>query len=165
MLITKKKRDQLEVQKKKLALLKNEKTVTLDGKQFEVAANIGTPNDVESVIDNGGEGVGLYRTEFLYMERDHFLQKKSNFKLIKQVLENMGEKPVVVRTLDIGGDKQLPYLDLPKEMNPFLGFRAIRLCLAEQELFPCTVTCIASCKCIWKLKNYVPNDCNIGRIP
>lgn len=129
------KRNEQEAEKKQLSLLKNKKTITLDGIQVEVAANIGTPKDVESVLENGGEGVGLYRTEFLYMERDSLPTEEEQFQAYKQVLEKMGDKPVVVRTLDIGGDKQLPYLNLPEEMNPFLGFRAIRLCLEEQTIF------------------------------
>jgi len=124
-----------EAEKRELSLLKNKQTITLDGIHVEVAANIGTPKDVESVLENGGEGVGLYRTEFLYMERDVLPTEEEQFQAYKQVLEQMGDKPVVVRTLDIGGDKQLPYLDLPEEMNPFLGFRAIRLCLEEQTIF------------------------------
>lgn len=128
-------RKKLELQEKTLTLLKNKRTITLDGKQVEVAANIGSPRDIESVIAHGGEGVGLYRTEFLYMERDTFPTEEEQFQAYKQVLEKMIDKPVVVRTLDIGGDKKLPYLNLSKELNPFLGFRAIRLCLAEQELF------------------------------
>lgn len=129
------KRNEQEAEKKQLSLLKNKKTITLDGIQVEVAANIGTPKDVESVLENGGEGVGLYRTEFLYMERDTLPTEEEQFQAYKQVLEKMGDKSVVVRTLDIGGDKQLPYLNLPEEMNPFLGFRAIRLCLEEQTIF------------------------------
>ncbi|MFB5086399.1 phosphoenolpyruvate--protein phosphotransferase [Psychrobacillus sp. PGGUH221] len=128
-------RNKHELQEKTLTLLKNKRTITLDGKQVEVAANIGSPRDIESVIAYGGEGVGLYRTEFLYMERDNFPTEEEQFQAYKQVLEKMKDKPVVVRTLDIGGDKKLPYLNLSKELNPFLGFRAIRLCLAEQELF------------------------------
>jgi len=115
--------------------LKDEPSISKDGTQVELVANIGSPQDVESVISNGGEGVGLYRTEFLYMERDQLPTEDEQFEAYKTVLEQMGEKPVVVRTLDIGGDKQLPYLNLPTEMNPFLGFRAIRLCLEEQDLF------------------------------
>lgn len=122
-------------QKSEWALLKDEPSISKDGTQVELVANIGSPQDVESVISNGGEGVGLYRTEFLYMERDQLPTEDEQFEAYKTVLEQMGEKPVVVRTLDIGGDKQLPYLNLPTEMNPFLGFRAIRLCLEEQDLF------------------------------
>ena len=129
------KKDKFEQQKLEWAKLKNEPTVTKDGHHVELVANIGTPNDVEGIINNGGEGVGLYRTEFLYMGRDNFPTEEEQFEAYKTVLENMGEKPVVVRTLDIGGDKELPYLHLPKEMNPFLGYRAIRLCLDQKEIF------------------------------
>ncbi|CAM4468603.1 phosphoenolpyruvate--protein phosphotransferase [Paenibacillus typhae] len=115
--------------------LRDEATVSADGKHVELAANIGTPNDVAGVIENGGEGVGLYRTEFLYMGRDKLPSEEVQYNAYRTVLENMNGKPVVVRTLDIGGDKELPYLDLPKEMNPFLGFRAIRLCLDRQDIF------------------------------
>ncbi|OYL21269.1 putative PEP-binding protein, partial [Streptococcus pneumoniae] len=101
----------------------------------ELAANIGTPDDVKGVLENGGEAVGLYRTEFLYMGRDQLPTEDEQFDAYKTVLERMEGKSVVVRTLDIGGDKELPSLQLPKEMNPFLGYRAIRLCLEEQEIF------------------------------
>jgi len=129
------KKEKFELQKQEWAKLKNEPTVTKDGHHVELVANIGTPNDVEGVINNGGEGVGLYRTEFLYMGRDNFPSEDEQFESYKTVLESMGEKPVVVRTLDIGGDKELSYLHLPKEMNPFLGYRAIRLCLDQKEIF------------------------------
>ncbi|MCM3130026.1 MULTISPECIES: phosphoenolpyruvate--protein phosphotransferase [unclassified Paenibacillus] len=115
--------------------LRDEPTVTVDGVHVELAANIGTPNDVAGVLENGGEGVGLYRTEFLYMGRDKLPSEDVQYNAYKTVLEKMEGKPVVVRTLDIGGDKELPYLDLPKEMNPFLGFRAVRLCLDRQDIF------------------------------
>jgi phosphoenolpyruvate-protein phosphotransferase (PTS system enzyme I) len=130
-----KKKQQYEEQRAEWAKLVNEETVTNDSHHVELAANIGTPEDVEGVLKNGGEGVGLYRTEFLYMGRDQLPTEDEQFKAYKTVLEKMGGKPVVVRTLDIGGDKELPYLHLPKEMNPFLGFRAIRLCLEEQDIF------------------------------
>ena len=124
-----------EAQKAEWAKLVTEKSVTKDGHEVILAANIGTPADLEGVKNNGGEAVGLYRTEFLYMGRDQLPTEDEQFEAYKAVLEGMGDKPVVVRTLDIGGDKELPYLDLPKEMNPFLGFRAIRLCLEEKDLF------------------------------
>jgi phosphoenolpyruvate-protein phosphotransferase (PTS system enzyme I) len=124
-----------EEQKAEWAKLVNEGTVSRDGHHVELAANIGTPKDLEGVVANGAEGVGLYRTEFLYMGRNELPTEEEQFESYKAVLEGMKGKPVVVRTLDIGGDKELPYLELPKEMNPFLGFRAIRLCLEEQELF------------------------------
>ncbi|NRD78691.1 phosphoenolpyruvate--protein phosphotransferase [Bacillus sp. BRMEA1] len=127
--------EEYEVQKAEWAKLVNEQTISADGHHVDLAANIGTPNDLKGVISNGAEGVGLYRTEFLYMGRDQLPTEEEQFEAYKAVLEGMNGKPVVVRTLDIGGDKELPYLELPKEMNPFLGFRAIRLCLEEQDIF------------------------------
>lgn len=118
-------------QKAEWALLKDAKTVTADGKHFELAANIGTPKDVEGVNENGAEAVGLYRTEFLYMDSQDFPTEDDQYEAYKAVLEGMNGKPVVVRTMDIGGDKELPYFDLPKEMNPFLGYRALRISISE----------------------------------
>ncbi|KGA98131.1 phosphoenolpyruvate-protein phosphotransferase [Alkalihalobacillus alcalophilus ATCC 27647 = CGMCC 1.3604] len=115
--------------------LVNEKTLTSDGAHVELAANIGTTNDLEGVIKNGAEGVGLFRTEFLYMGRDELPSEEEQYEAYKTVLEKMEGKPVVIRTLDIGGDKELPYLDLPEEMNPFLGLRAVRLCLEMPDMF------------------------------
>lgn len=129
------KKKQYEQQKAEWAKLVDEPTVTKDGHHVELVANIGTPKDVQAVLDNGGEGIGLYRTEFLYMGRDQLPTEDEQYDAYKTVLEKMNGKPVVVRTLDIGGDKELPYLNLPKEMNPFLGFRAIRLCLEMQDMF------------------------------
>ncbi|MDN5966000.1 MAG: phosphoenolpyruvate--protein phosphotransferase [Lactococcus sp.] len=117
-------------QKAEWALLKDAETRTADGKHFELAANIGTPKDVVGVNENGGEAIGLYRTEFLYMDSQDFPTEDEQFDAYKAVLEGMNGKPVVVRTMDIGGDKELPYFDLPKEMNPFLGYRALRISLS-----------------------------------
>ena len=117
-------------QKAEWALLKDAETRTADGKHFELAANIGTPKDVVGVNENGGEAIGLYRTEFLYMDSQDFPTEDEQFDAYKSVLEGMNGKPVVVRTMDIGGDKELPYFDLPKEMNPFLGYRALRISLS-----------------------------------
>ena len=127
--------EEYELQKAEWAKLVNEPTVSADDHHVELAANIGTPKDLKGVREYGGEGVGLYRTEFLYMGRDQLPTEEEQFEAYKAVLEGMSGKPVVVRTLDIGGDKELPYLELPKELNPFLGFRAIRLCLEEQDIF------------------------------
>ncbi|EOT42903.1 phosphoenolpyruvate--protein phosphotransferase [Enterococcus columbae] len=118
-------------QKAEWEKLKNAQTVTADGKHFELAANIGTPKDLKGVHANGAEAVGLYRTEFLYMDSPDFPSEEDQFQAYKAVLEGMEGKPVVVRTMDIGGDKELPYLDLPHEMNPFLGYRALRISLSE----------------------------------
>ncbi|NCU18932.1 phosphoenolpyruvate--protein phosphotransferase [Pallidibacillus pasinlerensis] len=131
----KKEQIRFEEQKAEWAKLLHEKTKSVDGHEVHLVANIGTPQDLEGVINNGGEGVGLFRTEFLYMGRNELPTEEEQFEAYKTVLEGLKGQPVVVRTLDIGGDKELPYLNLPKEMNPFLGFRAIRLCLEEQSIF------------------------------
>lgn len=115
--------------------LVNEQTLSKDGVHVELAANIGSPSDLDSVLRHGAEGIGLYRTEFLYMGRENLPSEDEQFTAYKTVIEGMKGKPVVIRTLDIGGDKHLPYLPLQEEMNPFLGHRAIRLCLDQQELF------------------------------
>lgn len=129
------KRERFFEDKKELQKLRDAETVTVDGEHAELAANIGTPDDLYGVMENGAEGIGLYRTEFLYMGRDQMPTEDEQFEAYKKVLETMKDKHVVVRTLDIGGDKELPYLNLPKEMNPFLGYRAIRLCLDQQDIF------------------------------
>ena len=131
---TKKAEDYAEY-RESLKVLKDEKSVTTDGHEVELVGNIGTPNDAISVLENGGEGVGLYRTEFLYMDASSLPTEEEQFEAYKKVLEKMGDRPVVVRTLDIGGDKELSYLSFPKEMNPFLGYRAIRLCLDRPDIF------------------------------
>ena len=118
-----------------LKVLKDKPTITLDGHKVELVGNIGTPNDVDGVIANGGEGVGLYRTEFLYMNSNELPTEDEQFEAYKKVLSAMEGKQVVVRTLDIGGDKKLPYLPIEPEMNPFLGYRAIRLCLDRKDIF------------------------------
>ena len=129
------KRERFFEDKKELQKLRDAETVTVDGEHAELAANIGTPDDLYGVMENGAEGIGLYRTEFLYMGRDQMPTEDEQFEAYKKVLETMKDKRVVVRTLDIGGDKELPYLNLPNEMNPFLGYRAIRLCLDQQDIF------------------------------
>lgn len=108
---------------------------TADGHHFEIAGNIGSPKDLEAVINSGGEGIGLYRTEFLYMDQPDFPDEETQYHAYKTVLEHMAPRPVVIRTLDIGGDKKLPYLPLEAELNPFLGHRAIRLCLDRLDIF------------------------------
>jgi phosphotransferase system enzyme I (PtsI) len=121
--------------KASLKIMKDAESITLDGHKVELVGNIGTPNDVEGVLSNGGEGVGLYRTEFLYMDATALPTEEDQYEAYKTVLEKMGKRPVVVRTLDIGGDKVLSYLPFPHEMNPFLGYRAIRLCLDRPDIF------------------------------
>jgi len=130
------KRAEFIAEKEALKALLDAKSVTTDDREVELAGNIGTPKDVSGVLSNGGEGVGLYRTEFLYMEEENdFPSEDAQFEAYKEVLEGMNGKKVVVRTLDIGGDKKLKYFKFPEEMNPFLGYRAIRLCLDRTDIF------------------------------
>ncbi len=131
-------RDKLEAyrkEKERLAQFKDVKAVTRDGEEVEVVGNIGNTGDVEPLLEQGGEGIGLFRTEFLYMDRDDLPGEEEQFEAYREVAEAMGDYPVIIRTLDIGGDKDLPYLEQPEEMNPFLGYRAIRLCLDQPEIF------------------------------
>lgn len=136
--------------------LKDADTFTKDGHQVELAANIGTPKDLEGVINNGAEGVGLYRTEFLYMDSHDMPTEEDQFEAYKAVLEGMNGKPVVVRTMDIGGDKELPYLPLPHEMNPFLGYRAIRISLNEPEMFRTQLRALLRASVYGKLRIMFP---------
>ena len=129
------KREKFLAEQEELKKLITVKTVTKLGRRVEVCGNIGSPADAEAVVANGGDGVGLFRTEFLYMDRDSAPTEEEQFEAYKKVLEIMDGKQVVIRTLDIGGDKTLPYLPLPQEMNPFLGYRAIRLCLDRKDIF------------------------------
>lgn len=129
------KREKFLAEQEELKKLISVKTVTKSGRRVEVCGNIGSPADAEAVVANGGDGVGLFRTEFLYMDRDSAPTEDEQFESYKKVLEIMDGKQVVIRTLDIGGDKTLPYLPLPQEMNPFLGYRAIRLCLDRKDIF------------------------------
>ncbi len=136
--------------------LKDADTFTKDGHQVELVANIGTPKDLEGVINNGAEGVGLYRTEFLYMDSHDMPTEEDQFEAYKAVLEGMNGKPVVVRTMDIGGDKELPYLPLPHEMNPFLGYRAIRISLNEPEMFRTQLRALLRASVYGKLRIMFP---------
>lgn len=122
--------------REELRKMLNLPSVTSDGKRVELVANIGNPKDGEIAQENGAEGIGLFRTEFLYMSRDTLPTEEEQFQAYKSVAETFGaNRPVVIRSLDIGGDKELPYLDMPQEMNPFLGYRAIRLCLDRVDIF------------------------------
>lgn len=126
---------QFAQQKAEWQKLKDEPSLTADGKHYTIAANIGTPNDMPGVHENGAEAVGLYRTEFLYMDSSDFPTEEDQFQAYKKVIEGMHGKQVIIRTMDIGGDKHLDYWDLPDEMNPFLGVRAIRLSLKNEKIF------------------------------
>ncbi len=129
------KQDYLEY-RKQLKKLKDLPAETSDKlRRVELSANIGTPQDVKGALENGAEGVGLYRTEFLYMDREALPTEKEQFEAYKEVIEKMAPRPIIIRTLDIGGDKKLSYLEMPEELNPFLGWRAIRMCLDRPEIF------------------------------
>lgn len=145
-----------EEYRESLKVLKNEKSITKDGRQVEIAGNIGNADDVEPVLENGGEGVGLYRTEFLYMDSKALPTEEEQFEAYKVVLEKMNGAPVVVRTLDIGGDKELDYLPLPEEMNPFLGYRAIRLCLDRTDIFRVQLRALIRASVFGKLRIMFP---------
>ncbi len=130
------KKEQFETEKEALKALKDQPSISKDGHKVELVGNIGSYNDVQGVLDNGGEGVGLFRTEFLYMQsEDDFPDEETQFNAYKAVLEGMKGKKVVIRTLDIGGDKKLKYYTFDEEMNPFLGVRAIRFCLMKKDIF------------------------------
>ncbi len=118
-----------------LKALVGKPSVTADGKTIEIASNIASPGDLKRVLENDSEGVGLFRSEFLFMDRTSAPDEEEQYEAYKAVLEGLGQRPVIIRTMDIGGDKEVPYLGMPEEMNPFLGYRAIRYCLEEPEIF------------------------------
>lgn len=148
--------EKLQSHKQKLKQLLKLPAQTTDGHQVELAANIGTPRDVDRVLENGGEGIGLYRTEFLYMDRNNLPSEEEQFQAYKMVAEKMRGKPVTIRTLDIGGDKKLSYLELPEEMNPFLGWRAIRICLEKTDIFKTQLRAILRASAYGKIRIMYP---------
>ncbi|ACT08090.1 phosphoenolpyruvate-protein phosphotransferase [Dickeya chrysanthemi Ech1591] len=148
--------EQYNTEKYELAKLKDLPAISLDGHQVEVCANIGTVRDVAGAERNGAEGVGLYRTEFLFMDRDALPTEEEQFQAYKAVAEAVGEQAVIVRTMDIGGDKDLPYMDLPKEENPFLGWRAIRICLDRKEILHSQLRAILRASAFGKLRIMFP---------
>jgi phosphotransferase system enzyme I (PtsI) len=152
-------------QKEMWARLVKEATITADGHRVELAANIGNPQDAVQAVENGAEGIGLFRTEFLYMGRDQFPTEEEQFEAYKSVVTTMGqERPVVIRTLDIGGDKELSYLSLPKELNPFLGYRAIRLCLDRTDLFRTQLRALLRASAFGNLKIMYPMIATLGEL-
>jgi len=159
-----KKSQAYDEQKKLLKTLIGKETVSLDGRKVELACNIGHPDDLQYVNQNDGEGIGLFRSEFLYMNRTSMPTEEEQFEAYKSVLEGMGSKPVVIRTLDVGGDKQLSYLDFPKEENPFLGYRAIRYCLDHPELFKIQLRALLKASSYGNLKIMLPMISSIDQI-
>ncbi|WP_270822286.1 phosphoenolpyruvate-protein phosphotransferase PtsI [Aeromonas sp. QDB14] len=147
---------QFQAEKDELAKLKDLPAITLDGHQVEVCANIGTVKDTEGAIRNGAEGVGLYRTEFLFMDRDALPTEDEQFKAYKEVAEAMPDQPIIVRTMDIGGDKELPYMNFPKEMNPFLGWRAVRIFFDRTDIMHAQLRAILRASAFGKLRIMFP---------
>ncbi|WP_288062656.1 phosphoenolpyruvate-protein phosphotransferase PtsI [Rodentibacter caecimuris] len=154
----------LAEEKAELAKLKDLPAVTLDGHKVEVVANIGTIRDCDGANRNGAEGVGLYRTEFLFMDRDQLPTEEEQFIAYKEVVEAMDGRLVVLRTMDIGGDKDLPYLDLPKEMNPFLGWRAIRIALDRREILHAQLRAVLRASAFGKLAVMFPMIISVEEI-
>ncbi len=148
--------EQVATEKAELAKLKDLPAITLDGHQVEVCANIGTVRDVEGAERNGAEGVGLYRTEFLFMDRDALPTEEEQFAAYKAVAEACGSQAVIVRTMDIGGDKELPYMNFPKEENPFLGWRAVRIAMDRKEILRDQVRAILRVSAFGKLRIMFP---------
>ena len=148
----------------RLAALRDAESVTPDGRRVEIAGNIGTPAEVAQVLAQGGEGIGLFRSEFLYMNRDAAPTEEEQFAAYKEVAEAMAGRPVIVRTLDVGGDKGIPYLGLPEEDNPFLGYRAIRVCLDQKELFAAQLRAILRASHYGKLRVMFPMIATVDEV-
>lgn len=160
----KEKMDQLNLERSELEILKGQVTKTLDGHQVEIACNIGGVKDLVHVLENDGEGIGLFRSEFLYMDRESLPSEEEQFEAYKSVLVGMGDKPVVIRTLDVGGDKNLPYLNIPKEENPFLGFRAIRYCLKHTEVFKVQIKALLRAGLFGNLRIMMPMISGVSEV-
>ena len=149
----------LEDYRKERELLKQytgKPTVSKDGTKVELVCNIGKPEDSKKAVECDGEGIGLFRTEFLFMDRDTIPTEEEQFEAYKSVAETMAEKPVIIRTLDIGGDKEIPYLGLEKEENPFLGFRAIRLCLQRRDIYETQLRALVRASAYGRIKVMIP---------
>ena len=135
---------------------KGQPSKTKDGKQVELVCNIGKPEDADKVVECDGEGVGLFRTEFLFMDRDNVPTEEEQFEAYKTVAEKLAGKPVIIRTLDIGGDKAIDYLGLEQEENPFLGFRAIRFCLQRPDIYRVQLRALLRASAYGQIKIMVP---------
>ena len=158
------KRENFLKEKEELKKLKDKEAISKDGIKVDVWGNIGSPNDVKGILSNGGFGIGLYRTEFLFMEKDSFPTEDEQFEAYKVVAEAMNGYPVTIRTMDIGGDKELPYLDLPKELNPFLGYRAIRISLENKDMFKTQLRAILRASQYGQIKIMYPMISSINEI-
>ena len=150
--------------KERLSLIKDKEALTKDNRHVEVSANIGNIEDLKIAIENGCDGVGLFRTEFLYMENTHFPTEEEQFAVYKEATEMLGEKPLIIRTLDIGGDKGLDYFEFPVEDNPFLGYRAIRLCLDREDIFITQLKALVRASAFGNLKIMIPMVISVSEI-
>ena len=148
----------------KLKQSKNRKNISKDGVKVKITANIDTPKDIKLILDNGGDGVGLYRTEFLYMNRATPPTEQEQFEAYKIVAQSLEDRSVVIRTLDVGGDKGISYLNLPEEMNPFLGFRGIRFCLKKIDIFKTQLRALLRASAFGKIKIMFPMISSINEI-
>lgn len=151
-------------EKELLKQLKDKEAISKDGIKVGAWANIGSPKDVDGVLRNGATGIGLYRTEFLFMNNDRFPTEEEQFEAYKAVAEKMEGKPVTIRTMDIGGDKSLPYMQLPKEENPFLGWRAIRVCLDRPEILKTQFRALLRASAFGHIKIMLPMIMDITEI-
>ena len=158
------KREAYLKEKEELKKLINEEAVTVDGHKVELWGNIGSPEDIDAVLEAGATGVGLYRTEFLFMNSDHLPTEEEQYKAYRVVAEKLQGKPVTIRTMDIGGDKELPYMDLPKELNPFLGWRAIRISLVKQDIFKTQLRAILRASAYGQVKIMYPMVTSINEV-
>lgn len=143
-------------EKELLKAYKGKPSQTKDGVKVELVSNIGKPEDADKVVECDGEGIGLFRTEFLFMDRDSVPTEEEQFEAYKKVAETMKGKPVIIRTLDIGGDKAIPYLGLETEENPFLGFRAIRFCLKRRDIYEVQLRALLRASAFGDIKIMVP---------
>ena len=151
-------------EKEELKKLIDEEAVTKDGHKVELWGNIGSPEDIDAVLEAGATGVGLYRTEFLFMNSDHLPTEEEQYRAYRVVAEKLQGKPVTIRTMDIGGDKELPYMDLPKELNPFLGWRAIRISLVKQDIFKTQLRAILRASAYGQVKIMYPMVTSINEV-
>ncbi len=157
-------KSKLDEEKDRLEQIRFEQAITTDDKNIDVVANIGNIEDLEKGLESGAEGVGLFRTEFLYMNNEHFPTEEEQFEYYKKVVEILDGKPVIIRTLDIGGDKELPYYKFPQEDNPFLGWRALRFCFDMPEVFNSQIRAILRASAFGKIRIMLPMVISVEEI-
>ncbi|OON96665.1 MAG: phosphoenolpyruvate--protein phosphotransferase [Epulopiscium sp. Nele67-Bin005] len=160
----KKKQAEFEAYQQELLKYIGTESVTSDGQHIEICANIGRPSDVPAVLENDAEGVGLFRSEFLYMDSPEMPTEEEQYQAYKIAVEGLGGKRVIIRTLDVGGDKEIPYLNIPKEENPFLGYRAVRVCLEMKDLFKTQLRALLRSSVHGKLAIMIPMIISVDEV-